>query len=73
MLLHSVACFLTFAFLYLFITGSNRMLALVLYAVAASTDFLDGQVARRTQTVSWVGKIMDPIMDRVLLFTGVLG
>lgn len=64
---------LTFAFLYLFITGSNRMLALVLYAVAASTDFLDGQIARRTQTVSWVGKIMDPIMDRVLLFTGVLG
>ena len=37
------------------------------------TDFLDGQVARRTQTVSWLGKIMDPIMDRVLLFTGVLG
>lgn len=64
---------LTFAFLYLFITGSNRMLALVLYAVAASTDFFDGQIARRTQTVSWVGKIMDPIMDRVLLFTGVLG
>ena len=64
---------LTFIFLYLFITGSNRTLALILYAVAASTDFLDGQIARRTQTVSWVGKIMDPIMDRVLLFTGVLG
>ena len=30
-------------------------------------------IARRTQTVSWLGKIMDPIMDRVLLFTGVLG
>ena len=64
---------LTFVFLYLFVTDSDRMLALVLYATAAATDFLDGQVARRTQTVSWVGKIMDPIMDRVLLFTGVLG
>ena len=41
--------------------------------VAAITDFLDGQIARRTNTVSWVGKIMDPIMDRLLLFTGVLG
>lgn len=64
---------LTFVFLYIFCTRGNRWVALTCYAVAAVTDFLDGQVARRTQTVSWVGKIMDPIMDRVLLFTGVLG
>lgn len=64
---------LTFAFLVLFVTGEHRTEALVCYVVAASTDFLDGQIARRTQTVSWLGKIMDPIMDRVLLFTGVLG
>ena len=64
---------LTAAFLVLFTSGGNRALALTCYAVAAVTDFLDGQVARRTQTVSWLGKIMDPIMDRVLLFTGVLG
>lgn len=64
---------LTVAFLVLFSLGINRAAALVCYAVAAVTDFLDGQVARRTQTVSWLGKIMDPVMDRVLLFTGVLG
>lgn len=64
---------LTLGFLYLFVTGGERVVALAMYATAAITDFLDGQVARRTQTVSWVGKIMDPIMDRVLLFTGVLG
>lgn len=64
---------LTIAFLVLFAGGEHRTLALVCYVVAATTDFLDGQVARRTQTVSWLGKIMDPIMDRVLLFTGVLG
>ncbi|WP_239378177.1 CDP-alcohol phosphatidyltransferase family protein [Olsenella sp. An290] len=64
---------LTVAFLVLFTGGGNRAVALGCYAVAAVTDFLDGQVARRTQTVSWLGKIMDPIMDRVLLFTGVLG
>ena len=65
--------FLTVAFLALFTGGHHRTAALVCYVVAATTDFLDGQVARRTQTVSWLGKIMDPIMDRVLLFTGVLG
>ena len=66
---------LTIVFLVLFVQhdASLRTPALVCYAIAACTDFLDGQVARRTQTVSWVGKIMDPIMDRVLLFTGVLG
>ena len=64
---------LTIVFLVLFSGGEHRALALVCYVVAATTDFLDGQVARRTQTVSWLGKIMDPIMDRVLLFTGVIG
>lgn len=64
---------LTIAFLVLFAGGIHRTAALVCYVVAALTDFLDGQVARRTQTVSWLGKVMDPIMDRVLLFTGVLG
>lgn len=63
---------LTIAFLVLFIQGTNRILALCFYAIAAVTDFLDGQIARRTQTVSWLGKVMDPVMDRVLLFTGVL-
>ena len=63
---------LTIAFLVLFVQGTNRVLALSFYAIAAVTDFLDGQIARRTQTVSWLGKVMDPIMDRVLLFTGVL-
>ena len=66
---------LTIAFLFIFVQHdpTTRTLAVALYAIAASTDFLDGQIARRTQTVSWLGKVMDPIMDRVLLFTGVLG
>ena len=64
---------LTIIFLVLFAGGEHRYEALACYVVAATTDFLDGQIARRTRTVSWLGKIMDPIMDRVLLFTGVLG
>ena len=64
---------LTLVFFFLYINGENRYLALACYAVAAVTDFLDGQVARRTQTVSWLGKMMDPVMDRLLLFLGVFG
>ena len=64
---------LTGVFLYLFVTDKNRVVSLVIYAIAASTDWLDGQIARRTKTVSWLGKVMDPVVDRALLFTGVLG
>ncbi len=63
----------TLVFLYLFVTDNNRVIAIVIYAVAASTDWMDGQIARMTKTVSWLGKVMDPICDRALLFTGVLG
>lgn len=64
---------LTGVFLYLFITDFNRYVALVIYGVAASTDWLDGQIARMTKTVSWLGKLLDPIVDRALLFCGVVG
>lgn len=64
---------LTVVFFYLFVTDFNRYIALAIYAVAASTDWLDGQIARRTKTVSWLGKLLDPVVDRALLFTGVLG
>lgn len=64
---------LTGVFLWLFVRGDARLLAVSLYAVAAATDFLDGLIARSTNTVTWLGKVMDPLMDRVLLVTGVLG
>ena len=50
---------------------SNKILTLA--NLITICRFLDGWVARATQTVSWFGKVSDPIMDRVLLFTGVLG
>ena len=64
---------LTVVFLVMFVMDVNRPVALVIYTLAACTDWLDGQVARRTQTVSWFGKLLDPVCDRFLLFTGVLG
>lgn len=51
----------------------SRTAAFVIYAVAASTDWIDGQIARRTNTVTTVGKILDPLVDRLLLASGVLG
>lgn len=64
---------LTCIFLVLFVMDVYRPLAIATYAIAACTDWADGQIARRTQTVSWFGKLLDPVCDRFLLFTGVLG
>lgn len=53
--------------------GGNDIAALVVFSVAALTDFVDGQVARRTHQVSRLGKLLDPAVDTVLMFTGILG
>lgn len=60
------------AYLVLLLEGYN-LLATIIFAAAAATDFVDGQVARRTNTVSRLGQILDPFVDRVLMVTGVLG
>lgn len=45
----------------------GRLLALVLFVLAAATDGLDGGLARKYQIVTNLGKILDPIADKVLL------
>lgn len=60
-------------FFAVLITGENDVLAFVLFAVAASTDWLDGQIARRTGTVTELGKAIDPVVDRLLIASGVVG
>ena len=45
----------------------GRAVALVLLVVAASTDGIDGAIARKRDLVSNLGKILDPIADKALL------
>lgn len=63
---------LTIAFLFAYQHPDLGPMACALFILAASTDWLDGQVARRTHQVSVFGKRFDPVMDRVLIFSGVL-
>ncbi|MDQ3645892.1 MAG: CDP-alcohol phosphatidyltransferase family protein [Actinomycetota bacterium] len=53
-------------FLYLFVTGRENA-AVILYGIAAWTDFLDGYIARRTGTVTELGKLLDPVSDRIFI------
>jgi len=53
-------------------TGRNDA-AFVLFAVCAGTDWLDGLIARATGTVTVIGKIIDPLVDRLLIASALLG
>lgn len=47
--------------------------AAVLLAALGSTDWVDGQLARRLDQVTTLGKVLDPTADRVLLATAAIG
>lgn len=59
-------------FLVLLMHGYD-LVATFLFALAAGTDWVDGQIARRTNSVSKLGQLLDPAVDRILMITGVLG
>jgi len=40
---------------------------LLLFAIAAITDFIDGPLARLTNQITKLGKILDPVADKVLV------
>jgi CDP-diacylglycerol--glycerol-3-phosphate 3-phosphatidyltransferase len=44
-----------------------RWVALVLYIIAAITDFFDGYLARKWHLSSSLGRMLDPIADKVLV------
>lgn len=49
------------------------LLATFMFALAAGTDWIDGQLARRTNCVSKLGQLLDPAVDRILMSCGVIG
>src|ERR1041385_1477506 len=45
----------------------GRTTALVLFLLAGVTDFFDGEIARRYEIVTKFGKLMDPLVDKVMM------
>ena len=43
------------------------LVALIIYAIASATDWLDGYLARRWQSVSGFGRMLDPIADKLMV------
>lgn len=47
--------------------------ALAIFALAAATDWLDGEIARRRGLVTDFGSLMDPLVDKILTASAFIG
>ena len=61
---------LIYLFLYL---ESQYLIALLLFGIASFSDFLDGYVARKTNSESVLGEILDPIAYKLLIVFVLIG
>ena len=52
---------------------SWRIAATVVFAIASLTDRFDGELARRRGLITDLGKIVDPIADKALIGTALVG
>ena len=56
-----------------------RIVAILIFILAASTDWVDGKIARETHTITPFGAIVDPFVDKILViaaffaFVGIRG
>ena len=56
--------------LFLLYYPSSKLLsfiAMILFVIVSLTDILDGYIARRAKTITALGKLLDPVADKVLI------
>ena len=56
----------------LFLAGYEKW-ALAVFIIASITDYLDGYLARKNNQITAFGKLMDPLADKLMVCTALLG
>src|SRR6266508_2501455 len=60
------------AFVALIVDRDTSFLGLVVFGLVLSTAWVDGAIARATGQVSELGKILDPVSDRLAIAAGLI-
>ncbi|QEO09951.1 CDP-alcohol phosphatidyltransferase family protein [Protaetiibacter larvae] len=59
---------------FLWLLGSSQYgYALIVLVVSSLTDFVDGWIARRFDQISRIGQLLDPAVDRLFIFSTLIG
>lgn len=69
-LISSIRILLIPVFTYLIVHRPTTLKGVALFAFVVATDWVDGVVARRTGQVSDLGKVLDPVADRLSIAAG---
>ena len=59
-------------FVALILDHDTTTAGLVLFAVVMATDWVDGYVARRTGQITDLGRVLDPVADRLAIAAGLI-
>jgi cardiolipin synthase len=68
--LSSLRILLIPVFCWLIVHRGTEAAGIVTFAGVGATDWVDGYIARRTQRVSELGKVLDPVADRLAIAAG---
>ncbi|HZD18178.1 MAG TPA: CDP-alcohol phosphatidyltransferase family protein [Actinomycetota bacterium] len=59
-------------FVWLIVDRDSTFVGLVLFGAVLATDWVDGAIARATGQVSELGKVLDPVADRLAMGSGLV-
>ena len=70
--LFRIAIIPVLVYLLTFTDPASGILAALLFLLASLTDYFDGYLARRYGTVSNLGKILDPLADKLIIVAALI-
>ena len=57
--------FFIIPFIFLFVISKHYLIALIVFSISAFTDVLDGFIARKYNYITDIGKLIDPLADKL--------